>query len=144
MKNRTERIEEEASSSDEQKKPRTWIVRIGSAADPLALAELMPLDDLNRLVLGRRDDVPDERAGRIEVRDRWMSGEHAVLEKTDTGWQISDLGSSNGTLVWGERRSTTTLHDGDIFETGSTFWIFRSMVVPESAKLAPPDEGILG
>ena len=48
------------------------------------------------------------------------------------------------TLVWGQRRSTAMLSNGDVFETGSTFWIFRSMVVSDSTKLGPPDEGVLG
>lgn len=73
-----------------------------------------------------------------------MSGEHAVLERTEHGWQVSDIGSSNGTLVWGERRSTAMLADGDIFETGSTFWLFRSMVISDTLTLGAPDEGILG
>jgi transcriptional regulator with AAA-type ATPase domain len=143
-RSRTERIEEEQSAQEEAKKPRTWLVRIGTAADPLALPEVFALDERRRVLLGRRDEEPVDATDRIEVRDRWMSGEHAVLEKTDEGWQLADIGSSNGTLMWGVRRSSAPLADGDIFETGSTFWLFRSMVVSDSFALEPPQEGVLG
>ena len=58
-----------------------------------------------------------------------MSSEHAELERSDEGWRLLDMGSSNGTRTWGRRRSSVLLANGDVFETGSTFWLFRSEAV---------------
>ncbi|MCK6546124.1 sigma 54-interacting transcriptional regulator [Myxococcota bacterium] len=139
-------LDESERARGEVAVPRPWLVRVGSAGRPLGLPELIPLDDVSRLVLGRMDEGRERRApvpGRIEVPDPWMSGEHAEVSLTSEGWQLRDLGSSNGTLIWGTRRSTALLADGDLFETGGTFWLFRSMVTPEELPRVPAD-GVLG
>lgn len=119
----------EATSSGtparEQGRQLTWLVRIGSASSPLEPPQLYPLEDTVRL--GRAAEVA--RSGHIEVRDPWMSSEHAELERSDEGWRLLDMGSSNGTRTWGRRRSSVLLANGDVFETGSTFWLFRSEAV---------------
>ncbi len=135
---RTERIEESTAEREEARPPRLWLVRIGCAAAPLTGPELIQLDGRERLVLGRRGASAQPTPDRVECQDPWMSGEHAALERTEDGWDLVDLGSSNGTLFFGQRRSSVALGDGDIFETGSTFWMFRSMVL--SSDLPDLDE----
>jgi DNA-binding NtrC family response regulator len=89
------------------------------------------LSGRTELGLGRLDEVPRRRPDLIEVTDKSMSGEHAQLRHTGDGWEVRDLGSRNGTRVWGQPRSRALLADGDVIETGSTFWVFRSMLVGE-------------
>jgi pSer/pThr/pTyr-binding forkhead associated (FHA) protein len=51
---------------------------------------------------------------------------HAVLERFPAGWCITDLGSSNGTWVNGERIwSSRRLRHGDEIRLGQTRLIFR-------------------
>ena len=136
---RTQRIEEQSPSEDDSRRSRAWLVKIGCAGEPTAAAELYHLDGRAQLiVLGRQDDPPaPSPPERIEQADPWMSSEHAELRRSEQGWVLSDLGSSNGTLIWGKRKSTALLHDGDIFETGSTFWLFRARALGD-AELPKP------
>lgn len=121
----------------------TWLVRIGSASAPHSPPRVVSLDHVDRMELGRSvDDAPTASETRFEEPDRWMSARHAELVRTAEGWRLSDLGSSNGTLTWGQRRSTVLLTDGDMFETGSTFWLFRS-TGSLAAPTEPVGEGVL-
>lgn len=49
-----------------------------------------------------------------------VSSRHAILEPVDDGWQIRDLGSTNGTFVEGRRIGVPTLvNTGDVIGLGS-------------------------
>jgi pSer/pThr/pTyr-binding forkhead associated (FHA) protein len=53
--------------------------------------------------------------------DPTVSRLHAVLERFDAGWCVSDLGSANGTFVNGERIwSSQRLRHGDEVRVGRT------------------------
>jgi len=54
--------------------------------------------DGDRMVLGKSADVD-----LVLTADQSVSRLHAVLDRVGTRWTISDLGSTNGTLVNGER-----------------------------------------
>jgi two-component system, NtrC family, response regulator AtoC len=80
--------------------------------------------------LGRSDGAD------IQVPDPLMSRVHAVLHIGAT-LEVSDMGSSNGTLVRGERvpaNERVAIAVGDTIEVGSTVVI----VQPEFARGAPP------
>jgi hypothetical protein len=63
--------------------------------------------------------------------DPLVSHLHAVLERFPAGWCVTDLGSSNGTCVNGERIwSAHRLGHGDEIRVGQTRLIFRD---PSSA-----------
>ena len=48
-----------------------------------------------------------------------MSRNHAALERTDLGWRVRDLDSSNGTFVNGIRvEQSAAVHPGDVIEVG--------------------------
>ena len=124
---KTERLPA-AERADVERAPRARLVRVGVASDPLAPPSIFDLQGLDRVVLGRvegEQTSPDL----ITSDDRWMSRAHAAVERAEDGWRVADLGSANGTLVRGQRTSTTTLSDGDVIETGSTFWVFRNDLV---------------
>jgi pSer/pThr/pTyr-binding forkhead associated (FHA) protein len=58
--------------------------------------------------------------------DPTASGLHAILERFAAGWCVTDLGSSNGTWVNGERIWTShRLRNGDEIRLGQTRLIFR-------------------
>lgn len=124
-------------------RPQVWLVEVGCASAPLRAQRIHVLEEGRATELGRRDPEIPEVPGRIAVSDRWMSGYHAAIEHDERGWRLSDLGSSNGTLVWGRRRSTHLLADGDVFETGSTFWMFRARPHLGEVPRGPMGEGPL-
>jgi pSer/pThr/pTyr-binding forkhead associated (FHA) protein len=68
---------------------------------------------------------------------------HAVLERFPAGWCVSDLGSSNGTWVNGERIwASRRLRHGDEIRVGQTRLVFRDPLgtagAPTEAEEAPP------
>jgi len=75
------------------------------------------------------------------LEDPTASHLHAILERFPAGWCVTDLGSSNGTWVNGERIwSSRRLRHGDEIRLGQTRLIFRD---PVSAGGAQTDvEGV--
>ena len=60
--------------------------------------------------------------------DPAVSRLHAKLEPVGPGWCITDLGSTNGTTINGERQvAPRTLHDGDEIVLGRTRLVFRDL-----------------
>src|SRR5262245_39071105 len=57
----------------------------------------------------------------LRVDDINVSRKHAVIEQRDDGrWRVTDLGSTNGTLLRGERVVQAELKDGDRLVLGTT------------------------
>jgi FHA domain-containing protein len=74
-----------------------------------------------RITLGRAQE--NDIALDADLR---LSRKHAVLEHSDSGWRILDLGSSNGTYVNGTRiADAQPLHSGDEVQVGDTRLRFR-------------------
>lgn len=71
-------------------------------------------------VLGRGEDVD------IPLTDIGASRRHAELIVVDGRVELHDLGSTNGTLVNGQRVPSATLTDGDQITVGETTLVFRS------------------
>ena len=79
---------------------------------------------LNDKVIEHKLEQPALTAGRVPGLDltlpvREASREHFRLGRLkDGGWGIQDLGSTNGTLVNGERITMARLKDGDLIQIG--------------------------
>jgi len=81
--------------------------------------------EADRCTVGRGND------NAIAVTDPKVSDLHAVLERFSAGWCATDLGSSNGTWVNGERIfGPRRLGDGDEVRVGETRLLFHD---PQSA-----------
>ncbi|MCA9665092.1 MAG: GGDEF domain-containing protein [Myxococcales bacterium] len=76
------------------------------------VGEMVRVDE--RLVIGRAIDVD------FRVDDAGVSKRHVEICKTDTGMEVRDLGSRNGTFLNGERLERQQLRDGDKIYFGST------------------------
>lgn len=77
--------------------------------------------ETDRMTIGRasENDVP-------LTDDAIVSHLHAVLERFAAGWCVTDLGSSNGTWLNGERVwSSQRLRHGDEIRVGETRLVFR-------------------
>ncbi len=65
----------------------------------------------------------------LQLGDREVSKEHAIVEVTTNGYNLRDLGSSNGTFLNGKRLVAQQLHllkDGDEIRVGATKMIFQA------------------
>ena len=62
----------------------------------------------------------------VVVDDAGASRQHAEVRRTDAGFALTDLGSTNGTLVNGSQIREHLLEDGDRITIGETVLEFRS------------------
>ncbi len=81
-------------------------------APPPAVRVGPPPDGPGPWVLGRGP------ACRLVLDHDSVSRAHAQLRRTDEGWEILDLESTNGTWVNGWRVERATLHPGDVVQLG--------------------------
>lgn len=93
--------------------------------------------EADRCTVGRRNE------NAIALTDPKVSDLHAVLERFSAGWCATDLGSSNGTWVNGERIwAPHRLHDGDELRVGESRLVFHDSQSPGVTKTeteeAPP------
>jgi hypothetical protein len=61
----------------------------------------------------------------IRLSDANVSRRHAAFIPVDDGWAITDLDSTNGTYVNGERVKRARLRDGDVIEIGLTRLVYH-------------------
>jgi pSer/pThr/pTyr-binding forkhead associated (FHA) protein len=94
--------------------------------------------DVDRTTVGKADEndvpLPD---------DATASHLHAVLERFAAGWCVTDLGSSNGTWINGERIwASRRLHHGDEIRIGQTRLLFHDPAnaggAQTEAEVGPP------
>jgi len=71
----------------------------------------------------------------LVIPDPKISRQHCRIAKTSTGWQVEDLGSSNGTHVAGRAIKAHPLRDGDKIEIGRTSLVFEA--TPQKRFAAP-------
>ena len=70
--------------------------------------------DRSPLTMGR---APDND---IVLMHGFVSAHHGQFERQGAVWHYTDLGSTNGTYVNGQRQEHTPLHNGDVLRIGET------------------------
>jgi DNA-binding NtrC family response regulator len=114
---------------------------------PSAGSVRYPLAEVDTIALGRGQTLSARFSSKhhlaITVPDGWMSSKHAQLSRIQGRWIVEDLGSKNGTLLRGQRVSRAALADGDLFECGQSFFLFRDAVTPLSTIAASQDRAAL-
>ncbi|MCE9546635.1 MAG: FHA domain-containing protein [Planctomycetia bacterium] len=63
-------------------------------------------------------------ANDVRLQDTEVSRRHAELRRTEQGYELVDLGSSNGSYVNGEKITTRLLSSGDQVQLGRTMMLF--------------------
>ncbi|MBZ0230786.1 MAG: FHA domain-containing protein, partial [Deltaproteobacteria bacterium] len=102
-------------------------VTLVDVAGPIATSRL-DLPPASQVILGRGLAIGATCDGdtiRVSVADPAVSREHVRLLRVESGWVLEDLGSKNGTLRLGAALRSGRLLDGDVFEIGATFVVFR-------------------
>jgi adenylate cyclase len=84
-------------------------------------------------VLGLSCTIGRHPQSTLQLGDREMSKEHAIVEAIGGGYRVRDLGSSNGTFVNGQRIREHVLQDGDEVRLGATRIVFRTRSVTAAA-----------
>ncbi len=72
----------------------------------------------------------------IQLHDTEISRRHAILRRTGRDYTLTDLGSSNGTFVNGQRVDTHELASGDQVQMGSTQMLFTGVGEDSNGDLA--------
>ncbi|MEO1614889.1 MAG: GGDEF domain-containing protein [Planctomycetota bacterium] len=80
----------------------------------------MTLIEKDRVIIGR------DASADILLQDGSVSRQHAILRKSKSGYQIEDLGSTNGTIVAGYRVENAELKPGDTIQIGSFLFKYLS------------------
>ena len=83
--------------------------------------ELYPLLENREITLGRSP------TNNIFVRDKNVSRVHCQIVVTETGCTLSDLQSTNGTFVNGERVNECELKPADEIRVGTTLLAFEEV-----------------
>ncbi|MCJ8331194.1 MAG: FHA domain-containing protein, partial [Lentisphaeria bacterium] len=83
--------------------------------------------DLESVTLGRSSSAT------IKVLDNMLSRQHAKIFKTDDGWMLEDMNSTNGTWLKGERiKKPVSLKSRTSVRIGQTLW---ELIDPESSQV---------
>ncbi len=105
--------------------------RLVCTAGPKAGTEF-PLSGDEEIVAGRANENP------ISVPDTSVSRRHFSVQKGAGGWEISDLGSGNGTLLNAERlEAPTALHNGDVITAGDSEFTFEDVANATAPRALP-------
>jgi transcriptional regulator with GAF, ATPase, and Fis domain len=100
---------------------------------PLAGSARYALANVDEVSIGRGDARADHKIvdgkRRLELRfpDSRLSGEHASVRRDDERFELTDLGSKNGSLVNGTTQRCVQLCDSDLIQLGNTFFTFRRL-----------------
>jgi pSer/pThr/pTyr-binding forkhead associated (FHA) protein len=99
-------------------RPETIEVKIPKKSGPVLLVSLGGRTnthsiDRDATKIGRHDTSD------IQINEQTVTGSHAVIRKTEPGFELEDLGSTNGTFVNGERIRKRVLISGDRIRFGS-------------------------
>jgi len=61
----------------------------------------------------------------IVLADAAVSRKHAGIRRDSSGWELADLGSTNGVFINGQRMAKRLLAAGDIIRIGASEMVFR-------------------
>lgn len=117
----TKQIVEDDSEYEEPLRAELRLVFVGS--NRIQDGPPWQLKDQKKFTIGRKDSCD------IWLDDDTASEQHASVHSalTASGWQVElrDSGSSNGTIVNGQKVKSRFLEDSDVIRIGSSFLVFR-------------------
>ncbi len=99
----------------------------GSLGEPPVPPATITIRGIGQEIALRGDRMVVGRLASCDVclADSNTSRQHAAFVRDGAGWAVEDLGSTNGTLVNGERVELLRLVDGDVVVVGVTELVFH-------------------
>ena len=103
------------------------LIVVGRADQPALSAAERVIPFSTELVIGRHPPRAGESSGAAwVVADRLVSGQHAVVRQVGRDWEITDLDSTNGTVVDGMvAQPKLKLREGSLIFVGGAAAVFR-------------------
>ena len=86
------------------------------------------IDAITHDLLGGVITIGRNPSSDVVIDHPTVSGQHAVLTKSPSGYRLKDLGSTNGTQIDGVSITDAELNDGDKIRFGSVVAIFMRSV----------------
>jgi transcriptional regulator of acetoin/glycerol metabolism len=98
------------------------------------------------LVVGRKPvTTPEPGTSNLTLPDRMVSSRHATISRAGDKFELTDLGSTNGTVVDGVvAHPTVKLHEGSLVFIGGHAAVFRLISINELAAIVTELERPLG
>jgi len=130
----------------EDSKQTPVLILVGAADSAVLPSQRLVIFD-EELVIGRKSPHPTGTLGRtaLVLRDRMISGQHAVIRRHEGGFELTDLESTNGTVVDGfPAQPTVKLREGSLIFVGAHVAVFRLLTPPEAAAIFAELEEPLG
>jgi transcriptional regulator of acetoin/glycerol metabolism len=121
---------------DQRQVPALLVAGNTDGALPPAKERIITFE--STLVLGRKELTNREPgASSLVIRDRMVSAQHATIGRTGDGYQITDLGSTNGTVVDGvPAQPSVKLREGSLIFIGGHAALFRMVSLNEVGAIA--------
>ncbi|QDV83239.1 Response regulator PleD [Stieleria magnilauensis] len=106
----------------------------GSRNDQSCLVQIYPADVVDGMLLIEKDEltIGREAGSDLMLSDTSVSRQHAVIRRTEAGFELEDLGSTNGTFIGGRPVTRVRLNSGDTIRFGSFLFKFLSAGSVES------------
>lgn len=107
---------------------------LGVRNDQSCLVQIYPADVVDGMLLLETDYLLIGRDADADLMlpDNSVSRRHAALQRTELGYEIQDLDSTNGTFVDGQLIDCVSLSSGDTIRVGSFLFKFLSAGSVES------------
>jgi hypothetical protein len=99
---------------------------------------LLPRDGAAIALKVPRIEVGRDAAAGLLLADSSVSRHHAVIERTGSGWTVTDRGSSNGTWVDEQRVSRAVLAPGQRLRFGAVAFAVSAEAAPAVPQPASP------
>jgi pSer/pThr/pTyr-binding forkhead associated (FHA) protein len=122
--------------------PSEITAHIGKFFNPRLVGVMPSGEKIEAIIDQLETEIGKAPHNRIVLSDPTVSGTHAIILTRDGGYNIVDLGSSNGTFVNGRRlgNESQILQHGDKIQLGQALLTFRNpaeTVESKTARLSP-------
>jgi transcriptional regulator of acetoin/glycerol metabolism len=132
------------TKEDKRQVPVLLIVGNAEGKEPAPNSRVVVFE--RSLLVGRKPvTTPEPGVSNLTLSDRMVSGRHATIVRAGDKFELTDLGSTNGTVVDGVvAHPTAKLNEGSLLFIGGHAAVFRLISINELAAIVTELEKPLG